>query len=140
MPVVELARGKSATASSEQAGNEAAKGSDSSLTTRWCASHSTFPQWWRVDLGSVHALNDFTVKVEKVGPTYSYKIETSNDDAVYTVQSTINGTGATQSDTFTSGVSARYVRITFSAATPFTDGSGSHPTWASFWDFSVTGW
>jgi F5/8 type C domain len=138
--VVELARGKAATASSEQAGNEAPQGNDASLSTRWCALHGTFPQWWRVDLGAKHALHDFSVKFEHGERKYSYKVETSNDDSVYTVQSTISGTGDVQSDTFASGVSGRYVRITVTSADPYVSGTTTYPTWASFWDFTVNGW
>jgi hypothetical protein len=137
---VDLARGKSATASSEQVGNKAPLGNDASSTTRWCAANGTYPQWWRVDLGASHRLNDFSVSFEKTDPKYSYKIETSNDGAVYTAQATISGTGVPQSGRFASGVSARYVQITLTAADPWSNASGSHPTWASFWDFKVTGW
>lgn len=127
------------TASSLQTGNEPPHGNDSSSTTRWCASSGKFPQWWRVDLGAQHALTDFTVTWEQSDRTYSYEIETSSDDAVYAVQVKLSGAGAVQSAAFPLNLSARYVRVTVTAATPGVYGSATYPTWACFYDFSVNG-
>jgi hypothetical protein len=137
---VELSLGKPVTASSEQTGNEATKGNDSSITTKWCASDGTFPQWWRVDLGANHTLHDFTVNWEHPDRTYTYPVETSTNDSVYTLQASVDGVGTVQSDAFPSNVSARYVRIRVTNATPVTYGTVTYPTWACFFDFAVNGY
>jgi hypothetical protein len=136
---VELAAGKKATASSYQTGNEIAKGNDGDLGTKWCASDGTFPQWWRVDLGAVHSLNNFSVTWEHPDRKYTYIIETSQNDSVYVLQSSLSGTAAVQGNTFAPGTSARYVRVTVTAAAPATYSGVIYATWASFFELSVTG-
>ena len=79
----ELAMGKPATASTVQPGNDPAKGNDHDSTTRWCASDATMPQWWRVDLGAVHQLQQVAIQFEHPERKYSYVIESSQDDQVY---------------------------------------------------------
>jgi F5/8 type C domain len=128
---VQLATGKNAKASTQQTGYEAPKGNDLDLKTRWCASGKTLPQWWRVDLGGVHTLNDVTIRVELAKETYNYLIETSDDDAVYTLQKTVSGTGASQKSVMPANLKARYVRVTVTGVT--------NGNWASFFDLSVSG-
>jgi F5/8 type C domain len=135
----ELAVGKSVKASSTETGNDASKGNDAKASTRWCAKDGTFPQWWRVDLGASHELDSVVVSFEHPEREYFYQIETSSDDLVYALQSTLSGTGATQSAALPPGVSARYVRITVTSAPPLVDANGSHATWASFYEFSLLG-
>jgi hypothetical protein len=133
----ELAIGKPVTASSQQPGNEPVNGNDNDTTTRWCASGGTFPQWWRVDLGASHQLSEVSIRFEHSDRTYSYVIETSPNDAVYTQQITASGTGVVQTVDLPVGVSARYVRITITGAVPTSvNGNG---TWASFYELSLTG-
>ena len=132
-----LAVGKSATASSQEASHTPANGNDASTTTRWCAIDGTFPQWWRVDLGAAHSLSQASIRFELADRTYSYTIETSSDDAVYIQRIANTGTGAVQTVDFPANISARYVRINVTNGTPVSvNGIG---TWASFFDFSVTG-
>ena len=128
---VQLAIGKTAIASTTQTGFDPGKGNDSDLKTRWCASDGTLPQWWRVDLGKSDTLGQVVIHFELAAETYGYLIETSDDDAVYTVQRTLSGTGPIQTSTFPAGVSARYVRITVTAV--------SNGNWASFYDFALSG-
>jgi hypothetical protein len=133
----ELALGKSATASTQQAGNEASKGNDGDTTTRWDATSGSFPQWWRVDLGATRSLTQVSIRFEHSDRTYSYTLETSDDDKVFVTQRTASGTGAVQSVEFPPDVSARYVRVTITNGTPTSiNGIG---TWASFFEFSLTG-
>jgi hypothetical protein len=132
----ELQRNKTATASSNLIGNEPSLGNDNDLSTRWCANEGTYPQWWRVDLGASHALSAFSVRFEFSDRTYTYQVETSRDDATYTLQASVSGTGVLQLGTFPANLAARYVRITVTSGLP---GDTTHPTWASFFEFSVTG-
>jgi hypothetical protein len=132
--VTNLSLNQPATASTQQSGYAPASGNDGDSATRWCASSATFPQWWRVDLGAIHSLNDFRISFEYPDRNYYFDIETSADDAVYTRQVSTSGSAAPQSGSFPAGVSARYVRITITNAD-----AGVSPTWASFFEFVVTG-
>jgi hypothetical protein len=134
-PITELSRQKPATASSQQSSKPPASGNDGDGVTRWCASGGVFPQWWRVDLGATHPLKEFSVSFEYAERKYAYDIETSADDAAYTRQVRTSGTAAVQTGVFPDGVSARYVRITITGA----DAPASAETWASFFEFTVTG-
>lgn len=141
-PVVkELAKNKKATASSVETGNDVAKGNDGDSKTRWCALSDKMPQWWRVDLGDTHQLTQVVVKFEHPERKYTYVIETSPNDAVFTQRAMVNGTGDTQTIDMPAGVSARYLRVTVTAGVPYTDGNGiTYPTWASFWELRVYGY
>lgn len=139
----ELALAKSALASSNQTNNDAAKGNDGDVATRWCAVNGNFPQWWRVDLGAVHTLSSFSVRFEYPQRGHSYVMETSQDDATYVA---VPGTTATdvvgdvQSGVFPDGSVARYVRISVTNALPPTDPNETpHVTWACFYELSVLG-
>ncbi|MGH8047342.1 MAG: glycosyl hydrolase [Chthoniobacterales bacterium] len=127
-----LALSKPATASTVQAGNDIAKGNDGSSSSRWAASSSSYPQWWRVDLGSSQSVSKVEVDWYSAATrSYKYRIETSPDDATYTtrVDKTGNTTVGNTSDTFTA-VNARYVRVTITGAS-----GGS----ASFYEMRVFG-
>ena len=126
-----LSQGQPATASSVQSGNAVASGNDGNLSTRWSASGSTFPQWWRVDLGASHALTKATINwYNGASRAYKYKIEVSSDGTTYTtaVDKTGNTTNGDTTDTFSA--TARYVRITV---------TGSSSGWASFYECTVYG-
>jgi hypothetical protein len=133
--IIDLSSKKPATASSQQTGHEAGDGNDVDGATRWCASGATFPQWWRVDLGATHSLEEFEISFEYPDRKYYYDIETSANDSAYTLQVRASGTAAVQSGVFPDGVSARYVRITVTNADP----GPMFPTWASFFEFVVSG-
>jgi F5/8 type C domain len=141
-PVVkELGKNKKATASSFEAGNDIAKGNDGDSGTRWCAASDKMPQWWRVDLGATHELTQVVVKFEHPERKYTYVIETSPNDAVFTQRAMANGTGDTQTIDIPAGVSARYLRVTVTAGAPYTDSGGVvRSTWASFWELRVYGY
>ena len=128
---VELAQGKPVTGSSQQGGNEFAKGNDGATDTRWCADNPSLPQWWRVDLGSERLLTSFSVHWEHGDRAYTYLIETSNDDALFTTRVSNTATGSIQSADFPVSTRARYVRITVTGASP--------AGWASFYELGVSG-
>jgi beta-galactosidase len=126
-----IALNKPVDASSFQVGNEPANGNDGSLTTRWAASTGSFPQWWRVDLGSAKVLSRVDIAwLNSATRAYKYTIETSNDDLTYTqrVDKTGNTTFADTSDNV--AVTARYVRVTV---------TGSTAGFASAFEFKVFG-
>jgi hypothetical protein len=134
----ELGMGKSVTVSSQQSENPGSQGNDGDASTRWAATGGSFPQWWRVDLGASHRLVQVSIRFEHSDRTYYYTIETSIDDAVYTQQTTANGTGVTQTLTMPANVVARYVRVTVTNGTPTAvNGIG---TWASFWECALLGY
>jgi hypothetical protein len=127
-----LSQGKAATASSEEnSSRTAAKGNDGDTSTRWGASSSAYPQWWRVDLGASHALTRMDITwLNGSSRSYKYKIEVSTDGTTYTTvvdQSGRTANGNT-SDSFTA--TARYVRVTV---------TGSSSGWASAYEFKVYG-
>jgi hypothetical protein len=131
----ELAQGKPVTASTQESANVASSGNDGNVATRWCASSNAMPQWWRVDLGAVHQLSQVSIQFEHPDKTYSYFVEVSQDDAVYTQQGAASGTGAVQTMTLPASVSARYLRLTVTKAV---SPQGDFP-FASFFELSVLG-
>ena len=108
-----LSQGQPVSSSPSQANNPATAGNDGNLTTRWCASGTSFPQWWRVDLGSIKNLTKVDINwYSSSSRYYKYKIEVSSDDTNYTTvvdKSSNTNTGDT-SDSFTA--TGRYVRVT----------------------------
>jgi hypothetical protein len=128
-----VSQGKPASAGTSGSGTSAAAGNDGDITTtRWGASSGSFPQWWKVDLGSGYNLNRVDIKwYYKTTPrAYKYKIESSSDDATYAtvVDKTNNSINGDTSDSFTA--TGRYVRVT---VTGCNDGTA----WASFWGCQV---
>jgi beta-galactosidase len=128
-----ISQGQPVTASSFQTGNDPSHGNDGSLSTRWSASDATYPQWWRVDLGSVQPIAEAIISWYNASSrAYQYRIEISNDDVSYTVlvDNTGNNTNGNTTNTFSA--SARYVRITVTGVIP-TGG------WAGFYEFQIFG-
>jgi fibronectin type 3 domain-containing protein len=128
-----LSQGMPATASSVQSGNGIANGNDGSLSTRWTAATSSFPQWWRVDLGASFNLTNVTINWYNSGSrAYKYRIETSSDDSNYAtaVDRTGNTTFGDTSDSL--NATARYLRVTVTGCTA----SGA---FASFYECKVYG-
>jgi beta-galactosidase len=128
-----VSQGKPVTASGFQAGNDPSHGNDGSLTTRWAAFDATYPQWWRVDLGSVQPVTNAVINwYNSSTRAYKYRIEASNDDTNYTVL--VNNTGNTTFGDTTNTLSAttRYVRITVTGTTA----SGG---FASFYECKIYG-
>jgi hypothetical protein len=120
---------KPATASSEQ--SPAANANDGSPTTRWAAIDATYPQWWKVDLGTSYNLTRTDINwYSSINRAYKYKIEVSADDITYitVVDKTGNTTYGDTSDSFTA--TGKYVRITV---------TGSSSGWASAYEIKVYG-
>ncbi|HWE00802.1 MAG TPA: discoidin domain-containing protein [Tepidisphaeraceae bacterium] len=139
---LDLARGKTATASSSQGANSPAMALDGDGETRWCAAGATFPQWWQVDLGKPRNINGCLIAWEKTNTVYHYKIEGSADGQTWRMLSDQTDSldrnpirehqfvaccGKPEVDA--NGV--RFVRVTV-------DGSDTG-AWASFFDFEVFG-
>ncbi len=108
-----ISQGRPVTASSVESGNYDWKGNNGVAGDRWTASTNSYPQWWRVDLGSVQPVTK--VEVDWFGApsrTYRYRIETSPDDTTWTtvVDRTANTQPGATVDTLTNRT-ARYVRV-----------------------------
>ncbi|MBN1128121.1 MAG: discoidin domain-containing protein [Chitinispirillaceae bacterium] len=111
-----IARSKTASASSTYSTTYAAsKGNDNYTTTRWCASTTAVPQWWKVDLGASKTISGTEVMWQKAG-LYKYKIQTSTDNTYWTTRKDLSGNTSTDQTQYQSfSTSARYVRIYISA-------------------------
>ena len=130
----DLARGKSATASSTQSpDHHAGAAVDGNPETRWCASGDSAPQWWQVDLGKVQDLTGIRIVWEQDGVNYRYKVEGSEDGKDWTMLSDQTKTDSRDQDRthpfLARGV--RYVRVT---ATSLAAGA-----WASIFEVQVHG-
>jgi hypothetical protein len=129
-----LAVGCAVLASSTQAGNLATYANDgNTTTTRWAASAATYPQWWRVDLGSNRSISSLTSYwYSSATRAYKYTIDVSTDDVNYTtvVNNSNNSTYGNTTDTFTA--TARYVRVTVTGCT-------AGGAYASSYEFQVYG-
>src|ERR1051325_9424672 len=77
-----LSQGKTATASSENAGNTAAAAVDGSTATRWESAWSD-PQWLQVDLGTSSTISQVVLQWETAAAK-AYQIQTSPDGATWT--------------------------------------------------------
>ncbi len=108
-----IAKGKPATASSEQApldGNTftAANAVDGNVTTRWATDWSD-PQWIRIDLGSTQTFHHIQLAWEAAYGK-AYQIQTSGDGTTWTtVYSTTTGDGGFDDIDVTG--TGRYVRM-----------------------------
>lgn len=129
-----IALDKVVSASSEQNSlgnyNQAYKGNDGSMSTRWCASTGNNNHWWKVDLGSNYDITGSQVTWEKDGNVYQYKIDISNDNMNWTtIVDKTNYTQAEQVQTDNYNANARYIRITVTGLD-----SGC---WASFYECKI---
>jgi CubicO group peptidase (beta-lactamase class C family) len=123
--------GKSAMASSEESANPAQNGNDGKISTRWCASSGTIPQWWQVDLGGAATITNARIIWEH-SALYQYRIEASVNQTNWTVavDRTANTTPAqTTSDDFVA--KGRYLRIVITGS--------EEGCWASFYEFQAFG-
>jgi hypothetical protein len=128
-----LSQGQPVTVSSFQAGNVATNGNDGNLSTRWAASDGTYPQWWRVDLGSTQSITQAIINwYNSSARAYQYKIETSNNDATYSTLVDKTGNTSFGDTTNTFSATTRYVRITVTGC----NGCGG---FASFYECQIFG-
>jgi len=129
---VNLAKGKSAKASSEESnkGNMIDHANDDNHETRWCASGGFADQWWQVDLGGVQPIRELVIDFEQEAYNYLYTIQVSTDESNWqTIVTKDKWDGGTREMTHEVDAQARYVRIVF---TELEEG-----VWASIWDFGV---
>jgi alpha-L-fucosidase len=145
--IVELARGRTATADSEENNpssnppkvNLAPNANDGDGATRWCAA-SGGQHYWQVDLGASHTLSrieiDFEYPAQAAGAAYGYVIGVSPDGTTFATaidQTGNTSTTMTQTAPFPAATSARHVRVT--VAPPTT----TPATWSSFWEVRIYG-
>ncbi len=125
-----LALNKTATASSYLGGNRAAAAFDGNTGTRWESEFSD-PQWIAVDLGSNNTVTGVRLNWEAASGK-EYKIQVSTDGSKWDDKFTQpNGPGQIENITFSSPVTARYVRMY---------GTARNTPWGySLWEFEVFG-
>jgi hypothetical protein len=127
-----VAQGKTASADSQESGNEAAKGNDGSTTTRWCANDGSPNHFWAVDLGGFYNLSNTEIMWEYGDRAYQYKIEVSEDSSSWNLAlDRTTNTTITQVSSDSFNVVARYMRITVTGL--------AAGTWASFFEFRAFG-
>lgn len=105
----DLARGRTATASSQESSAfPASSAVDGNSGTRWSSAFSD-PQWLQVDLGGTHSICGVTLDWETAYGK-AFQIQVSNDASTWTtLYSTASGTGGTQTLAVTG--SGRYLRM-----------------------------
>ncbi len=108
---VDLAKGKTTTASSiEKAGLEAPLATDGSASTRWSSSFAD-NQWIAIDLGTATVIGGVRLAWEAAYGK-SYKIQGSNNASSWTdLFSTTTGDGGVDNITINNTTAWRYVRI-----------------------------
>ncbi|WP_435018733.1 DUF7133 domain-containing protein [Tundrisphaera sp. TA3] len=129
----DLARGKTATASSSQ--DDAKKPEfavDGDDDSRWCADGGSPDQWLQVDLGKPETLTGCRVLWEFEGP-YRYKVEGSADGKAWAILSDQTKASATDADR-THKFDARGIRHVRLSVTSLGEGQ-----WASLYSFEVLG-
>ena len=114
-----ISQGRPAKASSQRGGTHAGQANNGVPGDHWEARSSTFPQWWRVDLGASMPISRVATDwLDAGGRSFAYKIELSNDDKTYTVAADRTGDPGKGTTEDPVKATARYVRITL------TGGSG----------------
>lgn len=130
---VDLAKGKPALASTEQANPQHPAGDafDGNSGTRWCASGPGENEWLQVDLGKPTKITGTSIDWEMADLPYRYKIEGSDDAKNWKLlvdASHNEETGPNENDF---DANARYLRVTYLGK----PGGG----WASIFEFQVYG-
>jgi hypothetical protein len=113
-PAGVVSQGRPVTSSSTEGGNYDNKGNNGVSGDRWTAADGSYPQWWRVDTGTVQPITRVEIDWFKDGaPTFRYRIEVSNDDSTWTLAAdrTGNAVSGTTVDELV-GVTGRFVRVT----------------------------
>jgi beta-galactosidase len=113
-----FARGKSATASSIEAGNVAANAFDADRNSRWCAATADANQWWQVDLGDERHVKYLTIDFEKEVKNYGYLMKASVDSSEWQTIVTQNTSreprwGGPTEQFYNVDIQARFLRIEF---------------------------
>lgn len=115
---VNLAEGRTASASSEQAEHSASRAVDGDSQTRWCASSAQTNQWLSVDLGGEEVIRYVGIEFEREAKNYGCRLEVSSDGADWrtVAQKTASSQpqwGGSREAFFAMDVKARYVRVVF---------------------------
>ncbi len=127
--------GQTVTVSSTQAGNIASYAIDGSISTRWCAVDATYPQWIKIDLGQQCFIGGYEINwYSNASRSYRYKIELSDDDAIYNLSidkqaNTATGITADRTNAINANT-GRYVRLTV---------TGASAGWASLYELKIFG-
>ncbi len=130
---VNLALGKTATASSEEKGkgNLAPNAIDGKPDTRWCANGPEKNEWLQIDLGKSEKLTGARLLWENESATYSFTVEGSQDAKTWAMlfDGTKNEQAGVNALKFAAEI--RYVRVTMLTNTRF--------NWASLWEVELHG-
>ena len=101
---------------------------DGNRDTRWCAAGGEMPQWWQLDLGRPTAVAGLDIAWENGDGKYKFKVQAGDDGRKWkTLADQTGGDGAGDGPVALKPVTARFVRITVTAAA---NGAGESQ-WAS---------
>ncbi len=101
---------------------------DGRRDTRWCAQNAEVPQWWQVDLGGPLPVTGLDLAWEHADGRYKFTVGAGDDGRQWaTVADVTGGDGVGDGPVRLKPVTARFVRITVTAAA---DAAGQ-PQWAS---------
>ena len=106
---VDLAQGKSASASSQKGGNNADAAVDGNAKTRW-ESDASDPQSISVDLENVYTLKKIVLNWETAAAK-TYQIEVSTDGTNWTSAATVEDGKPGVREFVLAGIKARYIRV-----------------------------
>ena len=101
---------------------------DGDRGTRWCANGGEMPQWWQADLGSSQAVTGLDLAWENGDGHYKFTVQAGDDGRKWrTVADHTDGDGVGDGPVALKPVTARFVRITVTAAA----NAAGEPQWAS---------
>lgn len=126
-----VAQGKVATASSQEASHSPSLGVDGMTGTRWSSGFGTQSaadvEWLQVDLGALFDL--FTLKIAwEAAYAEQYQVQVSSDGASYQTVQNRASTGGSESVTLPAGLSGRYLRLLLTR---------KHYVWGNYWGYSL---
>jgi hypothetical protein len=134
-----VARGKSAAASSQQSTDySAARAIDENNATLWRASSTTYPQTLTIDLGQTYRISRIETCFEFPTEYYRYVTATSPDNAVWTTFADRSASTLRASPVIDTGnATARYVRITVQSSSLQTNPVFHGTPAAGIWEMKV---
>lgn len=93
----------------------ASNGNDGNRGTPWVAATSEKGEWWQIDLGGVEPVADVVLSTEGNPGDFLYRIDVSDDGAMWRTVVDHNQWHEGWGDQFTHGINtdARYIRVTF---------------------------
>jgi hypothetical protein len=119
-PVVNLASGRSVSASSHHPSHPCEEAADDVADTCWFAANKNSGEWWQVDFGTPRPLKCFIIEFDKESKHYGYVIQVSDDGQLWEnlVVQAATGTprwGGTRTAVHDVDARSQYVRIVFTA-------------------------